>query len=371
MSSNLKERIYKFDNIKFVAILLVVIGHAIEIVARDRGESDMFLSLYTFIYTFHMPLFIFISGLFTKKFNKSDNPPINNFIFYIIIGFMLKFYRVIVNKFCAPDLVFISHKGSWEFMGSSSIEWFMFVLAASSMLVYFIRNVKPYISIPLSIIAGCLIGLMDRNLDYLYIGRLLVYFPFFLAGYLITPKKLMEFTSKLYIRIPSIICLIVYFILCFRVGFSNYISLFTGRNSFAALEYLIPGCSIHHRLGAYVVSSIMVIGMISLIPNVKVPVISHMGKNTLGVYFWHIPIIRLAFHFRFYSFMRSLGDPVQSILILTFGVALTLILSLDIFSWPFKKIREYCSKLNTKTSYIVCNAIIIFSLVFYFIIFTD
>lgn len=56
-----------FDSLKFVLIALVVIGHVIE---RNR-ESPFCLALYNTIYLFHMPLFVFVSGYFSKKY--SDN----------------------------------------------------------------------------------------------------------------------------------------------------------------------------------------------------------------------------------------------------------------------------------------------------------
>lgn len=62
-------RIYKWDNIKFILILLVVLGHFVDVYT---SESDNMKALFFTIYIFHMPLFIFISGLFSKKFINSN-----------------------------------------------------------------------------------------------------------------------------------------------------------------------------------------------------------------------------------------------------------------------------------------------------------
>ena len=59
----MKQRDAYFDNVKGILILLVVIGHLIE---PFYLKSKFVESLYTFIYTFHMPAFIFLSGLFFK-----------------------------------------------------------------------------------------------------------------------------------------------------------------------------------------------------------------------------------------------------------------------------------------------------------------
>ncbi|MEU6036376.1 acyltransferase family protein [Actinomadura sp. NPDC047616] len=62
-----KERDPFFDNAKFLAILLVVVGHSI------AGLMDVPLAkaLYVFIYMFHMPLFIVITGYFSRNWSAS------------------------------------------------------------------------------------------------------------------------------------------------------------------------------------------------------------------------------------------------------------------------------------------------------------
>lgn len=59
----MKERDAYFDNLKFILILLVVVGHLIE---PFNGEPTMG-TIYQFIYSFHMPLFIFTAGYFAKR----------------------------------------------------------------------------------------------------------------------------------------------------------------------------------------------------------------------------------------------------------------------------------------------------------------
>jgi len=51
-----------WDNVRFVAIALVVVGHTIE----PLSESDAMYSLYLLVYAFHMPLFALASGAFAR-----------------------------------------------------------------------------------------------------------------------------------------------------------------------------------------------------------------------------------------------------------------------------------------------------------------
>ena len=54
---NTNERNYRIDNIRFILIFLVVFGHLLGIMTGSKADL-----LYRFIYSFHMPVFIFITG---------------------------------------------------------------------------------------------------------------------------------------------------------------------------------------------------------------------------------------------------------------------------------------------------------------------
>lgn len=57
------KRIALWDNLKLFLIFLVVLGH----LSFDYFDSSqMFRTISMVIYTFHMPAFVFISGLFVK-----------------------------------------------------------------------------------------------------------------------------------------------------------------------------------------------------------------------------------------------------------------------------------------------------------------
>ena len=56
-----------FDNAKAILIILVVIGHIIEPFIEDIYTLKI---IYEFIYTFHMPAFILLSGYFFKTYQR-------------------------------------------------------------------------------------------------------------------------------------------------------------------------------------------------------------------------------------------------------------------------------------------------------------
>ena len=63
------ERILWLDAARGIGVVLVVLGHAISDTVMD---NPLFSRLFYFIYSFHMPLFFFISGYCGSKAIKCD-----------------------------------------------------------------------------------------------------------------------------------------------------------------------------------------------------------------------------------------------------------------------------------------------------------
>ena len=59
-----KRRVPLWDNARWIAITLVVVGHAI---LKLIAESDVAYEFYLFIYAFHVPLFVAVSGYFARS----------------------------------------------------------------------------------------------------------------------------------------------------------------------------------------------------------------------------------------------------------------------------------------------------------------
>lgn len=68
-----KKRIEYIDSLKFFAIFLVILGHVVQYGIHYKNR-DGYLDnpVWSFIYSFHMPLFIFISGFFASHALKYD-----------------------------------------------------------------------------------------------------------------------------------------------------------------------------------------------------------------------------------------------------------------------------------------------------------
>ena len=85
-------RDYLFDNLKVLLIFLVVFGHLLE----KYIDKDLFLrSIYIFIFMFHMPLFIYVSGYFSKNFDKCRRNAIKDLLVpYIVFNIIWLQYQL-------------------------------------------------------------------------------------------------------------------------------------------------------------------------------------------------------------------------------------------------------------------------------------
>lgn len=346
MTNSIKERIYKFDNIKLLTIVLVVVGHVIE---SYVDKSDMFKSLFIFIYSFHMPLFIYLSGLFQKRFSDENKLKINKIAFYVALGFILKILNAFAKMAGGKEF-------SVNFFGGASIDWYLFVLSMFMVTAYFTRKVHPAVMLSISLVIGCLSGYFDFIDDTLYLSRFFVFLPIYLIGYYMSPQLLIKIEKNYVVKAVSGLFMLIYFVFCFRSLDIIYKlrRLFTGKNPFSSVT--IDSCGFEHRLLCYGISILLCMAVFCFIPNIKVPLISNMGANTLSVYFWHRPLLYLLSATGFFDFVISLGDPLYKIILLTFAVMFALLLSFNIFMSPLKLISKQIYRLNTPWCYVVIFA---------------
>lgn len=331
-----KERIYKFDNIKLFAMILVVLGHLID---AFTGKSMIYKGLFLFIYTFHMPLFMFISGLFQKRYTDKSELKVNKVAFYVSLGVLLK----IIN---ASSKVPKGVAFNINWIGGGEVDWFMFVLSAYIILTYLFRKVHPAIMLTVTAVLGSCCGYFDVIHDTLWLSRFFVFFPIYLLGYYMTPEQLLKISKNLAVKIISGISMLVYFVMCFRALPLVYQlrRLFTGRNPFSTLPF--ENCGFQHRLLCYGIALMLCLAVICFMPNIKIPVITNMGKNTLAVYFWHRPILHLLSATALFPTLVNSGSPLNKLILLIFGVALTLLLSFNIFSAPLRWLQKLIDKLQ-------------------------
>ncbi|MCF0228310.1 MAG: acyltransferase family protein [Parasporobacterium sp.] len=321
------KREYYWDNIKFLMILSVVIGHFID--GFSRQGMVFYQGLFLFIYSFHMPAFIFVSGLFSKTENIK-----NRVLFFVGVGFASKIMIWIAKSAVNGKIA------AFKFLSDSQTPWYMFAMAAFTIIAYLLRNVNKWYVLILSVAIACLAGYDTSVGDYLYISRIVVFFPFFWLGNVSDPQKLVEVRNRYRtgLSAAAIAVLCVWIFCCFFKTdvFVILRHLFTGKNSF---EESITGYGFLARLFCYLIAVAAGAAIMILVPGIKLPLISKMGTRTIDAYIWHLPVLYVVnFIFNKAGLLSSTGGRIAFLLS---ALVLTLLLSTGkVFSYPVKWIKK-------------------------------
>lgn len=262
-----------FDNIKALLIILVVLGHLMERFLNIQS----FKLIYILIYSFHMPLFIFVSGYFANTDNKKI---VKRLIYpYIIFQILyLLFNKYILN---VADTIFTFTTPYW-------LLWYLLSSILWSTLVQFIKNINLKV-ILVTFIIGLIAGLDNSIGYYLSLSRTIVFFPFFLLGYYCRNyktdfNKLKE--NKILIAITSLLSVIAIIFLYINCNNINVAWLYSSTGYEAGKYNLII------RLIIYSIAIILSAMIIILTPKFKIPFVSNIGVNCMSIFLLHGFIVR-------------------------------------------------------------------------------
>lgn len=262
-------RDHYWDTLKFVLIFLVVYGH-IETLRIGGGRIN--LAIYNFIFSFHMPLFVFISGRFSHIRNKEKyfKGILKILETYCVFQFLRTCVSLISGKELSWDCLFIPN---W-------ILWYIVVLIYWRLLVYYLSktlNVYKYLFICLSIVIGIFSGFIQLG-DYFAIHRALTFLPFFVIGYYSINYDIQNILERIPMAIP-IGYILLYFLLLFYYGDEDLIN--RGFSPFYGdiCQSLLSRCIFF--ILAFVLS-IMVMRLVTPQKGLAI-----LGQYTLFVYIYH------------------------------------------------------------------------------------
>lgn len=322
----IKERNFLFDNTKALLITLVVVGHFAD---YYTAESEQMRRLFFFIYLFHMPLFIFIAGLFSKSVINGARFKIERVFAYLILFASLKVALFMLQKF-----VFLNENAQLTFFIEGGIPWFMFAMGVWLSLIYLLRDIKPGYLLTISILGAMLVGLDERVGDFLVSSRIIVYLPYFLIGYYVSTSAVVGFVKHKWVRVgaPLVLMSAIYFIYTQIEHLYPYRFLLTGRNSYASLEWEWIGVVL--RLLLFGVVLLLSVSLLAVLPSKKT-IFSFIGQRTLSVYFLHYLFLASYHHFQINERLAHYFPNRWLMIYLVISLALTIILALKLFDKPF------------------------------------
>lgn len=158
------KRIEKWDNLKFLLIFMVVLGHFADLYSEN---VDMAKRIVFFIYSFHMPLFIFVSGLFSKRnINQKRFDKINLFlVLYLFMSLLQFFFKCIFVKGFDFSLNIANMRG---------VPWYAFAIFAFSIITIIIRKADPKYVLTAAVVIACIAGYDKSINEYFSFSRIIV-----------------------------------------------------------------------------------------------------------------------------------------------------------------------------------------------------
>ncbi len=173
-----RRRVPLWDNARWVAITLVVVGHAI---LKLISESDVAYSVYLFIYTFHVPVFVAVSGYFAKS-----GPPgvrqLQRILTDLVFPYLIfETIWTTVRWLLGGDFWLDYAMASWTL-------WFLIALAIWRMLLPLMVLLRYPLLI--SIVISVAVGYFPSIDPTLALSRTLGLLPFFIFGWKIRQLRI-------------------------------------------------------------------------------------------------------------------------------------------------------------------------------------
>ncbi|MEU8452987.1 MULTISPECIES: acyltransferase family protein [Streptomyces] len=173
-----KQRDAFFDNAKYLAIVLVAMGHAWEPLTDHSRAAE---ALYMVVYTFHMPAFILISGYFSRSFDMRPDR-LKRLITGVAVPYAVFEVAYSLFKRWADDDPGhpISLLDPWY------LTWFLIALFVWRLTTPLWKVVRH--PVPLALVIACLAAVSPDIGDDLDLQRVLQFLPFFVVGLFMKPE---------------------------------------------------------------------------------------------------------------------------------------------------------------------------------------
>ncbi|MFV0557862.1 MAG: acyltransferase family protein [Enterococcus sp.] len=321
-----------FDNAKFMLMFLVILGHLLQPFTRT---NQLYHNLYFFIFLFHMPAFILISGFFAKSFAQRGS--VKNLVRkigapYLVFQFVYSIYYVFIG---------VSDTLTWNFLNPRWSLWFLVSLFWWQLSLSLFKRLTPIQGIPLSVLLSLGAGYLPFLDQTLAAQRTFTFLPFFIIGFYLSNEQVTHW-RKMNSRLLAI-------------GFLPLLYLFVQQTEqlksawvFGSLPYSeflqTPSTGALLRFVMLVLGLLGTIGFLSLVPQ-KTTFFTKWGKNTLAAYLlqgFFIKGLRVLDIPTLHSTILGLA------LLLLLGLVLTTILSSEWVQNHQATLKRTCHKITHK-----------------------
>lgn len=301
-----------FLNLRFLLIVCVFVGNAIEpLTARIEGLH----ALYQWIFTFHMPLFVFVTGYFAKS-NLSGG---SGRKVMLQIGLQ---YVIFQSLYSMLDVaVFRVDHIHHSFFAPYLLLWFLVSHLGWRLMLLLMRKWSPFQQLAASVLLAVLVGYLQIDGVWFSVSRTFVFLPFFVLGY--------HFADRLLERLQSpstkaaLVLVSIGWLIALGLGAANpNPGWLYGSQTYLQLGHAEWYAGIY-RLLLFPVQLLAGVAFLGLVPS-RAGQLTVLGRRTLYVFLLHGFIVRLAAVSPLYGYVHG---EAGGLLVIAGAVALTLLLA--------------------------------------------
>ena len=268
------ERNHRIDSLKGLLIVLVIVGHVITALDNSNVINHAVMGL---IYVFHMPLFILISGYFTRPANEQDGRKLwqNIARMMVTIVFFHLVWVFLRYSLKGDDPIQILLEFPYGLL------WYLLSLIYWRLTVYYTPRAlleRPVIYIAIAFLISILSGLTELG-KLLSIQRALNFFPFFLLGYYYRQGRISDkwWKNNILHIMAAVILLPIIFILFPKCGY-----ILNGSDHY-------PLSEVPQKVMILISSTAISLLVFNLLPDIKW--LHPIGKDSLFNYLYHYIIL--------------------------------------------------------------------------------
>ena len=322
-----RKRDYYIDNIKAVFIFLVVLGHLLDYLG-EAGLSFA-INLRSFIYFFHMPGFIFLSGYLAKSFMGKQfkgEKLISYGWLYLLFKDAIELVHFIYDRnfFASEDhtkitlltialLFFAIFLISWLYQRFITFRygfilfivvisllntnifvvggapWYLLSLIFWYIFIYLTQHMNPKYVMTAAVVMAAVLDYQEEIGKFLSLSRTINFLPFFLLGFYMSKEQFQRITSHKTINRLLPWTLVILFVCCMTKGETvrKYFGIYMyGVSSYEKLPDSLYSIGPLLALLWLFLAAILMFAVFVLCPR-KQTIFSYVGKNTLGIYVLH------------------------------------------------------------------------------------
>jgi fucose 4-O-acetylase-like acetyltransferase len=259
------------DNIKAVLIFLVVFGHLIEV---NIANDPLLKSIWLFIYSFHMPMFALISGMFSKAVinEKQSGQLVRNIVVPLVV-FELLYEGLEIIITGKPSNYFSQIAPYW-------LLWYLLSLLCWRLMLSVFSRIK--FPLTIAIVISIIASYSDNTGYFLSISRTLTFFPLFLLGWKLGDGFLAAANKK--VMAFNIAILAAAIAVSFAAHDWDYRWLY-GSYSLVSLD-MANLSGVFYQLLLYAVSTLVGLSFLNIVTRRDIG-IAAMGENSMYIYLWH------------------------------------------------------------------------------------